>query len=399
MIAIATVAPMLRAHSHNAARALVVLLAATRVGCSPPLQTVREDRTDLPVSGLSPEQVALFQRGDELFDRPFRASQGLGPVYIRSACSSCHEGDGRGPGAVERMVVLTPSRTIARDQQTLLPFGSVVRPEFVAPATRGVLAPDDPSVFRSLRVGPAVFGRGYIDAVDEREIERVAREQSQRGGLVRGRVARLPDGRVGRFGVKARIATMREFVADALRGDMGLTSTVFTTENANPDGLSDDQLSGVDIRDEQLDALSLYVAAIDMPRREQQPTTLGAALFERARCVECHTPSLATRADYPLAAIAGRPAQVYTDLLLHDMGDALADYVEEGAAGARDWRTAPLIGVRFHRSLMHDGRARAVIEAIFAHEGPMSEANDSVAAFRALSADEQRTLERFVLSL
>ncbi|MBL8678159.1 MAG: hypothetical protein JNK05_03295 [Myxococcales bacterium] len=389
---------MSRAHTNTAARALVASLSIAVVACAPPLQTVREDRTDLPVPSLTPEQLTRFRRGDELFERPFRASQGLGPVYVRSACASCHEGDGRGPGAVERMVVLTPEGAIARDQHTLLPYGSVARPEFVAPATRGVLAPDDPSVFRSLRVGPAVFGRGYIEAVDERELERVAREQSQRAGPVRGRVPRLGDGRVGRFGVKARIATLREFVADALRGDMGLTSSVFATEVTNPEGITDDQRVGIDVDDEQLDALALYVAAIDLPRREA-PSPIGASLFERARCADCHTPSLATRTDYPLAALAGRAANLYTDLLLHDMGDALADHVAEGAAGGRDWRTAPLIGLRFHRSLMHDGHARTVAEAISAHEGARSEANESVAAYRALSADEQRSLERFVLGL
>lgn len=347
---------------------------------------------------LTERQRALFDHGDELFERPFREAEGLGPVYIRSACSSCHANDGRGPGSVERMVALDSNGDPLADQSVLLPFGSVVRSQYVAPATQGVLAPDDPRVFRSLRIGPAVFGRGWIEAVDEREVERIAHEQRARGGLVRGRVPRLADGRLGRFGLKARIATLREFSADAFRGDMGLTSPLFTQEVPNPDGLTDDARTGVDLTDEQLDAIDLYVAAIDIPARRPMDRD-GLALFLRARCADCHVPSLATVTDYRLAAIAGRPAEIFSDLLLHDMGRALADGIAEGAAGPRDWRTAPLIGLRFHRSLMHDGRAQTIEDAIRAHRGEGSEANESVSTFESLTPAEQRTLVAFVRAL
>ncbi|MFO0561959.1 MAG: di-heme oxidoredictase family protein [Polyangiales bacterium] len=347
---------------------------------------------------MTAAQRAQFDEGDALFERPFRASEGLGPVYIRASCAACHAGDGRGPGSVQRLAALDSNGDPLRDAMALLPFGSVVRPEFVAPATRGVIAPEDPRVFRSLRVGPAVFGRGWIEAVQESEVERLAMEQRAAGGAVHGRVARLMDGRLGRFGVKSRVATLREFAADAFRGDMGLTSSLFATEVPNPDGLTDDAHPGIDLTDAQIDAVGFYVSAIAMPAR-MIPDPSASALFERAQCASCHAPSLATRADYPLAAIAGQRAEIYSDLLLHDMGKSLADGIAEAGAGPRDWRTAPLIGMRFSRTFLHDGRASTVDEAIRAHAGEGSEANDSVRAYEALSQSERDRLVAFVRGL
>jgi len=374
------------------------LVLAGLAGCGPELRMVGADPTNLPVSMMTAAQRAQFDEGDALFERPFRASEGLGPVYIRASCAACHADDGRGPGSVQRLAALDGNGDPLQDSMALLPFGSVVRPEYVQPATRGVLAPEDPRVFRSLRIGPAVFGRGWIEAVQESEVERLAMEQRASGGPVHGRVARLMDGRLGRFGVKARIATLREFAADAFRGDMGLTSSLFATEGPNPDGLTDDARPGVDLTDAQIDAVGLYVSAIAMPARMIADPS-ASALFERAQCAQCHVPSLATRADYPLAAIAGQRAEIYSDLLLHDMGKSLADGVAEGGAGPRDWRTAPLIGMRFSRTFLHDGRASTIDEAIRAHGGEGSEANDSVRAYEALSQGERERLVAFVRSL
>lgn len=371
---------------------------AGAVGCAPELRTVGADPTNTPVSMMTAAQRALFAEGDALFDRPFRESEGLGPVYIRASCAACHSRDGRGPGSVQRLAALDANGDPLPDAMALLPFGSVVRPQYVPPATRGVLAPEDPRVFRSLRIGPAVFGRGWIEAVQESEVERIAMEQRAAGGAVRGRVPRLMDGRLGRFGVKSRVATLREFVADAFRGDMGLTSSLFPTEVPNPDGLTDDAHPGIDLTDAQIDAVTFYVSAIAMPAR-MIPDPSASTLFERAQCASCHVPSMATRADYPLAAIAGQRAEIYSDLLLHDMGKSLADGIAEGAAGPREWRTAPLIGMRFSRTFLHDGRASTVDEAIRAHAGEGSEANDSVRAYEALSPSERDRLVAFVRGL
>jgi CxxC motif-containing protein (DUF1111 family) len=386
----------MRITSSAATRLFAVCLLAS--GCGPALRVVADDRTDLPVPMLTEAQQAQFDRGDALFERPFRASEGLGPVYIRASCASCHADDGRGPGSVERLAAIDANGDPLMDQGAVLPFGSVVRSEYVPPATRGVSAPDDPTLLRSLRIGPAVFGRGWIEAVLESEVERVASEQRAAATAVRGRVPRLMDGRLGRFGVKARVATLREFAADAFRGDMGLTSSLFPVEVANPDGLTDDARAGVDLTDEQVDTVGFYVAAVAMPSRAMMDPA-GRAAFERAQCHHCHVPSMATRADYPLAAIAGQRAELYSDLLLHDMGRGLADGIAEGAAGPRDWRTAPLIGMRFSRTFLHDGRASTLDAAIRAHASEGSEANDSARAYEALSEQERGRLLAFVQAL
>ena len=105
------------------------------------------------------------------------------------------------------------------------------------------------------------------------------------------------------------------------------------------------------------------------------------------------------RADYPIALLAGIDAPIFSDMLLHDMGDLLADGVADESASARQWRTAPLIGMRHQKGYMHDGRAATIEQAILSHEGPGSEANDSAARFKGLSLEERKALIDFVKSL
>jgi CxxC motif-containing protein (DUF1111 family) len=114
-------------------------------------------------------------------------------------------------------------------------------------------------------------------------------------------------------------------------------------------------------------------------------------------------PSLRTRAEFPVPELAGVDAPVYTDLLLHRMGAGLSDSmpagVLDGTAGPEDWRTAPLIGLRFAKTFLHDGRAKTLEQAIALHRGVGSEANDSVDRFDALSASDRQALLDFVASL
>jgi CxxC motif-containing protein (DUF1111 family) len=106
-----------------------------------------------------------------------------------------------------------------------------------------------------------------------------------------------------------------------------------------------------------------------------------------------------TDAAYPIPELAGIDAPIFSDLLLHDMGDALSDSIVEGEAGPRDFRTAPLIALRFARTYLHDGRARTVEEAVLLHDGEGSEAAGSIAAFRDLSPAEREALLAFVGAL
>ncbi|AKF10705.1 Putative thiol oxidoreductase [Sandaracinus amylolyticus] len=347
-----------------------------------PIERVVEDPSDAPLAGLSEEELVRFEDGDARFELPFREAQGLGPLYIHRACTSCHEDDARGPGAVRRIV-----RRGA--DAPALPWGDVVRPRMTAGASVPVMAPAHPAIGEAVRLAPAVFARGLIEAIPDAAIEANARRGTG------GRVARLRDGRIGRFGHKARTATLDEFVADALLGDMGLTSPVRPEELPGPEGIRDDAKPGVDVSDEEIALLADYVRLLAMPRREARDGTV----FEEIGCATCHLPSMRTRDDHPVRALRDVDAAIYSDLLLHDMGDGLADGIEEGAASGREWRTAPLVGVRHLRGLMHDGRARTVREAIDAHASEGSEANEVVARWRALGEDEQRALITFVEAL
>jgi CxxC motif-containing protein (DUF1111 family) len=237
-----------------------------------------------------------------------------------------------------------------------------------------------------------------MDAIDAREIERVAAEQARAGGAVHGRVPTLPDGRLGRFGLKATVPTLEDFAANAFLGDMGMTSPARPDEVPNPDGLRDDARPGLDLTRDPVDEAAFYVRALAAPPRSNL-TARGAELFARVGCATCHAPSLATRGDFELAAMASGRAEVFTDMLLHDMGVGLADGVAEGAAGPRDWRTAPLVGVRFLRSYLHDGRSRTLEGAVRLHRSDGSEATPSVDAFDALSAADRTTLLDYVRAL
>ncbi|MGZ3457000.1 MAG: di-heme oxidoredictase family protein [Archangium sp.] len=396
----------------------VVVLSLACGGTNPDSLTVKtEDGTDLPLREAATDLQQRFYTGDRFFDFTYLESEGLGPLYIRSSCSSCHASASKGPGAVQKMSVVDSDGVTSSEDQSALAYGHSVRPYKTAGATQGALPPEGmANVKLSLRVGPAVFGRGYMEAIADSEIERMESEQATRTDGIHGHINRVtyhsqanPEqpfhnhqpgqtNLIGRFGVKARIASLDEFTADAMQGDMGITSPMRPTEAPNPDGLTDDGKAGVDVDLARVNAVADYMRLIEMPHRAA-PNADGQRLFSQAQCAVCHVPSLKTRADYPFAPLANRDAPVYSDMLLHDMGTDLADGMVDESATSRQWRTAPLIGLRFFQVYLHDGRAKTVRDAILAHQGPGSEANDSVSRFQALSSSEQTALIDFVTSL
>jgi CxxC motif-containing protein (DUF1111 family) len=380
------------------------------------LTIVGDDPTDVPLASASTSERARFVEGDGRFDAFFRESDGLGPLYVRQACSSCHDGAGRGPGAVQKMAMVEEDGVTPLPDQSALPFGHTARPFMAAGATSPIAPPEVAGVKVSSRLGPPVFGRGYLEAIDDAEILRLEAEQASRDDGIHGRANRVtfhskanPDqpfhdhqegdaDLLGRFGFKARVATLDDFTADAFQGDMGITSPLRPVELPNPDGMIDDALAGVDVDLETVNVIADYMRLLEIPQRSP-PEGPGAALFAEARCDVCHAPSMRTRDDYPIPALAGIDAPAFTDLLLHDMGSALADGLTDESASGRSWRTAPLIGLRHMPSFLHDGRARTVELAVLAHEGEGSEANDSVSRFRALSFDDRAALLAFVEAL
>jgi CxxC motif-containing protein (DUF1111 family) len=394
--------------------------ASTPAAEAPKKSTAKVDPFDVPLAGLEPEFVADFNDGDLLFSTPLRESDGLGPLYTRSACSSCHESAVRGPGLVQKMSVVDADGVTPASDQSVLAFGHTLHPLTAGGGKTPILAPSgDPSVKVTQRFGPPVLGRGYMEAVSDDELERVEAEQAARDDGIHGRINWVSyaseanedtrfhtyqkgDTLIGRFGLKARVPALDDFTADAFQGDMGITSPLRPTEIENPDGLTDDDKPGIDVGFDSVNKRADYVRGIAIPARHTDD--VGAGLFEASLCSVCHVPSLHTRADYPLAALADIDAPVYTDMLLHRMSDELADGLPadssvDGQADSFSWRTAPLIGLRFDTTYLHDGRAKTILEAIELHRGNGSEANPAVDAFDALGAEDQQTLVNFVEAL
>ena len=385
-----------------------------------PTSLTTVDAFDVPIKGIGRSWEADFNDGDLLFSTPLREADGLGPLYTRQSCSACHETGVRGPGLVQKMsVVEADGVTPARDQSELA-FGHTLHPLTAGGGKTPILAPKDaPNVKVTTRIGPPILGRGYMEAILDEEIERVQAEQAARDDEIHGRINHVAyaslenddkrfhdhehgDLLIGRFGLKARVPTLDDFTADAFQGDMGITSPLRPDEFENPDGLTDDAKPGIDVGFDSVNLRAIYIRLLEIPARK--PDALGAALFEQALCSVCHVPSLRTRADYPVAALADTDAPVYTDFLLHRMGAELADGLPadagvDGEADSFDWRTAPLIGLRFNRNFLHDGRAKTVAAAIQMHRGDGSEANGAVDAYEALDPDDQATLEAFVRGL
>lgn len=372
---------------------------------------------DIPIANLNAEWTAEFNRGDVLFDLVAREADGLGPVFARPSCSACHEGALRGTGFVQKMFVMQADGSSPAADQSLLGFGHTVLPQVAAGASTPILAPDDMHVRISVRQGPPVIGRGYIEAVEDSELLRVAELQAKEQTEVRGRVNHViyaseansdqrfhqhkrGDTVIGRLGLKARIATLDDFAADAFVNEMGLTSPLRPLEISNPDGLLDDAKPGIDVSVESLNHRANYTRLLPIPPRNT-PYQQGEALFAKSKCATCHVPSLRTRVDYPIAQLAGIDAPIYSDLLIHDMGEGLADGAAgtDGEAGPRDWRTAPLIGIRFLKGYLHDGRATTLRDAIILHDSPGSEARQSIAAFLGMTQVEQDALLQFVAAL
>ena len=289
--------------------------------------------------------------------------------------------------------------------------------------------PMHPDVMLSPRIAPQIIGVGLLEAIAEADILANAADQAAVPGPIKGtpnQVWDAPSGRMmlGRFGWKANVATIAHQTGGAFLGDMGITSRHFANEACTP--AQKDCLTapsgksaaaqgqpGVEIDDKTLDDVIFYQATLAPPaRRNPQDAQVlrGQALFAQAQCATCHRPSYTT-ADALFAPLTERvtsPALLkqtifpYTDLLLHDMGEGLADGRPDFEATGRQWRTPPLWGVGLiedvngHQRLLHDGRARGVMEAILWHDGEAREAREAV---QRMKADDRAALVRFVNSL
>ncbi|HEY7425322.1 MAG TPA: di-heme oxidoredictase family protein [Gemmataceae bacterium] len=377
---------------------------------------------------------AMVQAGATLFHHewkpndPLAGGDGLGPVYNAASCVACHnQGGPGGAGGVEHNVttftagtregvvhaeaVNCPPETLKHVHPQLPENSKPTLAMLVDLPGFGREAIDFPrGVHVSQRNTPALFGANLIDALPDRILVANERQQRLKWGLVSGksedlpvgRAARLADGRIGHFGWKAQSASLSSFVQAACANELGLGNP----GQAQPRPLSQPLLqpAALDLTIEQCDQITAFAASLSRPMERlpndsllRDDVSAGKRLFHQVGCADCHTPDV--------GGIKG----LYSDLLLHDMGQPL-----EGGGSYNDpppqkpdaspgegpnpgeWRTPPLWGVADSAPYLHDGRALTLAEAIKLHGG---QATRSLGRFVNLSQTEQASILAFLGTL
>ena len=384
--------------------ALCLGVAACRPGDAPRPDTLLADiAPGDPVPELNPHAREVFARGRAVFSRVFEPETGLGPLFNANACAECHEDPAVGGAGDEIEVHATAfdeQRGVCDD---LSDQGGPVIQLHATPALAALGIDQEPfpprATARAFRATPAIFGRGLLDAVPDAEILAHADPDDRDGDGISGRPNRTADGRVGRFGRKANFATLREFNSGAFLAEQGITNPEAPTEGtiggepipAGVDPVADPEIDQATL--DQADAFVRFLAA-PSPLRGGDNERHGSDVFSRIGCAACHVPTLRTGPS-PIAALSNREFAAYSDLLLHDMGPDLAD-ICLGLAAPAEFRTEPLIALRFATHFLHDGRATTLDQALAQHGGEAAGARDR---FKALSPADSAALLAFLKSL
>lgn len=390
-----------------------------------------------------------------------QASDGLGPLFNARSCQACHVKDGRGtvPGfdsgqQAEAMALLVrfgiPS---ANGKAAMLPdpvYGGQLQPFSVAgvkaegsvgiryepvPVTLNggeiitlmkpvyslqnlAYGPLHPEARISPRLAPPMIGLGLLEAIHPDDILAHARKPQADGVSGRPNWVTSPvtgERVLGRFNWKAAEPTVRQQSAKAFSGDMGLSTPEFPVHSGDctqtqatclrsPHG-AQAELGEHEVPGRLMDFVAFYSENLAVPERRNvdDPRVLaGKKLFYQSNCIACHVPKYVTRKDARNPAHRFQLIWPYTDLLLHDMGEGLADGFAEGGATGREWRTPPLWGIGLTKHVnpqatwLHDGRARTLLEAILWHGGEAQAARDRVVA---MTEQERADLIRFLESL
>ena len=412
---------------------------------------------ELSARNLTNDERRVFEVGDSFFNQNWvtapastEARDGLGPTFNAQSCSSCHNHDGRAKppdhdedperGLLLRLSVPGPDGPVDdpiyggqlqdRAINGVLPEGritiryEVVVGEYPDGTTFALRKPGyvildlafgqlHPEVMVSPRIAPVTVGMGLLEAVPQERLLSLADAEDADGDGISGRPNMVWDDRharlvLGRFGWKANQPTVEQQAAGAFRGDIGITSSLVPAENctAAQHACEEAPNGGTpEIPDERLGKVVFYVQTLAVPamRNVDDPRVRrGAELFVRTGCAACHTPRHVTGDDHPVEALRNQTIFPFTDLLLHDMGEGLADGRPDGLASGREWRTPPLWGIGLvavvngHTMFLHDGRARSLEEAILWHGGEGQAARDG---FMALTAKERESLLQFLRSL
>ncbi|MEW5915015.1 MAG: di-heme oxidoredictase family protein [Gemmatimonadota bacterium] len=409
-----------------------------------------------PIATLSADRLARHELGDSLFSLGFldaatgpsgTPNVGLGPLFNNTSCFACHEQNGRGQpplaprafrgmlfrismppifadsaprpvpaygGQLQNRAIVgqTPEGTVEITHERLtgtFADGSsfeLQRPVYQLVST---YVPFPPNAQMSPRIASQIVGLGLLESVSEAEILARADENDRNGDGISGKANVVSGGitgapRLGRFGHKANTASLLVQTATAYNEDVGITSPLLPTENCalqhpicgphNPD-----------ISRQHVDDVTFYTRTLAVPARRnvRDPEVRhGATLFLQARCSACHTPTLRTSANAVEPELSNLTIHPYSDLLLHDMGPALADNRPDFRANGSEWRTPPLWGIGLssfvtgHTRFLHDGRARTLEEAILWHGGEATAAREF---YTRLTKAERDALLRFLSSL
>ena len=396
-----------------------------------------------PAPNLTPEELKRHLDGDLDFETPFvtapaRHQAGLGPRFNNTSCLNCHANDGRGrpdklgtarsslllrvslPGTDPRTGGPRPVPGIGTQLADQAVYGEepdgrfrieyepvpvrypdgrevvLRRPRYVIEEAREELPPD---MRVSPRVAPPVFGTGLLEAIPVEALEALADPSDRDGDGISGKLNKVFDPatgetKPGRFGHKAGQPTLLAQSASAYLDDMGIVNPLVGGEYGPAE---------IDWR--TLEDVTFYVQTLAVPaqRNADDPEIRhGERLFHSLNCAACHHPTHRTGESGGVPPVSDQWIRPYTDLLLHDMGEGLADHRPEFEADGYEWRTPPLWGIGLtrvvsgHTFFLHDGRARNLEEAILWHGGEAGASRDD---FMRLSAEEREAVLAFLRSL
>jgi CxxC motif-containing protein (DUF1111 family) len=416
--------------------------------------------TKIPTIVTPPVTSPMFTAGNSFTNMTLASIPR--PGFTSSACFSCHHLDGKGLPADDKGMNQTLLKLFSSGGTASAPdpvYGTILdthgatggtaeaQPSVTWQTTTGTLGDGTPYELRkpvlatgAMRDGPLaasthvsariprpVFGLGLLEAVPAETILGLADPNDANGDHISGRPNFVTDPKtgatvLGRFGWKAGTASLREQAALAFVNDMGVTSPLYPKHRcgANQPTCTSAAAAATtpQLADADLDHIQSYLRGLSVPPRrnyDDPQAIAGMGLFAAIGCNRCHVPNLVTSTTAEVPELRGIAIQPFTDLLLHDMGDGLADDapVEEGSATGREWRTAPLWGNGTGTAVMfpaidafdpnnhpppggvylHDGRARSITEAVLWHGGEAQQMHD---AFIALSATARAQLLAYV---
>ncbi len=403
----------------NLERLLVAMMMAFTCGCESliPEAPAEDSLLDGPVEGLFPEQQGQFLEGDIAFnDEVFSSETGLGPFFVATSCASCHVGDGKG----HPFTTLTRFGQSAPGDNEFMGLGGPQLQNRALPGHAPETLPEGASFSRF--TPPAVTGLGFLEALTDAQILENADPDDIDEDGISGRPNHIPPPEyfqpksgnnpvrgqyLGRFGKKAAALDLLHQTVLAYKEDMGVTSEFepLEPEIYNRADIAADAVPEPEVASSTVRNVVFYLQTLKAPiQRDQNDAQImsGREIFLEIGCSDCHIPEWTTPYS-EIAAISYKTFYPYTDMLLHDMGPDLDDGYTEGSAETYEWRTPPLWGLGLSKNsqggeyfLMHDGRAKSIVDAIELHGG---EADRSRVNFITLDPTEKVELLKFLESL